>query len=339
MTDTRQDYDQRLNERVSRASRKNPPPPRDLGQKVLTAKELSAMRFAPIKYVVPGIIVEGLTILASKPKIGKSWMMLHAAVAVSRGGYTLGDIHCAEGDALYCALEDNLRRLQSRMTKLFGTQEWPDRLSFKCQMPRLAEGGLQQIKHCITAAKNPRLVIIDTFAMVRAPKKRDQGNYEADYDAVAELRAFASQHGVAVVLVHHLRKQDSDDPFDTVSGTLGLTGAADTILVLKRDTNGIVLHGRGRDLIEIEKAVTFNPHTCVWTIEGEIRQVRNSNQRKAILAAMGEIQLPASPAEIATSAGMSHTNVRQLLLKMIDDGTVTKCDYGKYNLVATQECA
>src|SRR5262249_38352115 len=105
---------------------------RDVGQKVITAKELSAMRFAPIKYVVPGIIVEGLTLLAAKPKMGKSWMMLHAAVAVSRGGFTLGEIHCAEGDVLYCALEDNPRRLQSRMTKLFGMQEWPARLSFRC---------------------------------------------------------------------------------------------------------------------------------------------------------------------------------------------------------------
>ena len=109
---------------------------RGIGNKSLSAKELNAMRFEPIKYVVPGIIVEGLTLLAAKPKMGKSWMMLHASVAVARGGFTLGDIHCIEGDALYCALEDNLRRLQSRMTKLLGTEEWPARLFFfaaKCR--------------------------------------------------------------------------------------------------------------------------------------------------------------------------------------------------------------
>ena len=101
------------------------------------------MRFQPIKYVAPGIIVEGLTLLAAKPKVGKRWMMLHAGLAVARGGFTLGDIHCIEGDVLYCALEDNMRRLQSRLTKLIGiSQPWPKRLRFVCEMPRLADGGL-----------------------------------------------------------------------------------------------------------------------------------------------------------------------------------------------------
>lgn len=85
--------------------------------------------------------------------------------------------------------------------------------------------------------------------MVRSPKKRDESPYEADYATVQELRTLAARHGIAIVLVHHLRKMDSEDAFDTISGTLGLTGAPDTILVLKRDTSGaIILHGRGRDL-------------------------------------------------------------------------------------------
>src|SRR5262249_23042571 len=94
-----------------------------------TAKELRDMRFKAIKYVVPGVIVEGLTLLASKPKKGKSWLMMHAAIAVATGGTTLGGIECEEGDVLYCALEDNPRRLQSRATKLLGiSKEWPERL-------------------------------------------------------------------------------------------------------------------------------------------------------------------------------------------------------------------
>src|SRR5262245_7648782 len=98
-----------------------------------SAETLQHMTFPAIKYVVPGVIVEGLTLLAGKPKVGKSWLLLHAAIAVARGGFTLGDIHCIEGDVLYCALEDNLRRLQSRMLKLMGaTQDWPARLRFKC---------------------------------------------------------------------------------------------------------------------------------------------------------------------------------------------------------------
>ena len=93
-----------------------PPPP----QPVLSAAELMSMTFPPIKYVVPGVMVEGLTFLVGKPGLGKSWLLLHTAIAVARGGFTLGDIHSIEGDVLYCALEDNPRRLKTRLIKLLG---------------------------------------------------------------------------------------------------------------------------------------------------------------------------------------------------------------------------
>jgi AAA domain/CHC2 zinc finger len=101
----------------------------DEQQHVFNAEGLNQMTFSPIKYVVPGYIVEGLTLFAGKPKIGKSWLLLHAAFAVAEGGLTLGNVQCEQGDVLYAALEDNPRRLQSRMTKLFGTQNWPARTS------------------------------------------------------------------------------------------------------------------------------------------------------------------------------------------------------------------
>ena len=329
---------ERLDELIEQAGEWKPPEPYTptSGLHFFKSMELNVMRFEPIKYVVPGIIVEGLTLLAAKPKVGKSWLALHAGVAVAtvNGGFTLGEIHCAEGDVLYCALEDNPRRLQSRMTKLIGgTRGWPPRLTFLCEMPRLAEGGLDVIKQWIKSVPAPRMVIIDTLAMVRAPKKRDETGYDADYNAVKELRALANQYGIAILLIHHQRKAEADDAFDTVSGTLGLTGAVDTILIVKRDSSGnMVLHGRGRDLVEIEKAMTFNPDACTWTIAGELSDVRASSARKDIIAAMREIELPASPAEIATAADMKPNNVKKLLLKMVQDGAVEKANYGKYNL-------
>jgi hypothetical protein len=300
--------------------------------KLTNAEALKTMIFEAIKYVVPGIIVEGLTLLAGKPKIGKSWLLLHTAIAVARGGFTLGDIHCAEGDVLYCALEDNLRRLQSRATKLLGiAQNWPARLDFKCEMPRLANGGIELIRNWIESKPHPRLVIIDTLAMVRAPRKRDENNYEADYAAVLELRKLANETGVAIVLSHHLRKADADDAFDTVSGTLGLTGAPDTVLVLKRDTSGVViLYGRGRDLTEIEMAMSFDKETCLWRIVGDADQVRRSAERGAVLTAIDEADGPIGPNEIAAAANMKAGNVRFLLGKLVKEGAIAKASYGKY---------
>jgi RecA-family ATPase len=304
-----------------------------------SGEELKTMRFDPIKYVVPGIIVEGLTLLAGKPKIGKSWLLLHAAIAVARGGFTLGEIHCPEGEVLYCALEDNLRRLQSRMTKLLGMQQdWPRRVQFQCEMPRLANGGLEYIKQWIASVPNPRLVIIDTLAMVRMPNRKDQSTYDADYNAVLALRQLAYDHDIAVILVHHQRKAEADDAFDTISGTLGLTGAPDTILVLKRDTAGnIILHGRGRDLIEIEKAMSFNPDTCVWTITGDASTVQKTAERRAILEAIRDALEPIGPKDIAETTGLKSANVRQILARMVKDETVQKVERGRYKCDAVMQ--
>jgi AAA domain len=301
-----------------------------------SAEALKTMTFPPIKYVVPGIIVEGLTLFAGKPKIGKSWLMLHASLAVARDGFTLGDIHCIEGDVLYCALEDNERRLQSRLTKLLGiAQDWPARWFYKCEMPRLSSGGLDFIRNWIKSKPKgkARLVVIDTLAMVRAPKKRDETNYDADYAAVLDLRALANETGVAIVLVHHLRKADADDAFDTVSGTLGLTGAPDTVLILKRDTSGtIILHGRGRDLVEIEMAMTFDKETCLWRVAGEADDVRRSTERAAVLAAIEEAGEPVGPNDIASATKMRPGNVRYLILMLVKEGAIEKAGYGKYRI-------
>jgi hypothetical protein len=300
---------------------------------VVNAKRLNQMTFGPIKYVVPDYIVEGLTLFAGKPKVGKSWLLLHVAFAVAEGGFTLGNVQCEQGDVLYCALEDNPRRLQSRLTKLFGTDNWPAKLDFICEMPRLAEGGLDFIKSWIEGAARPRLAIVDTLAMVRMPKRGDQSPYEADYAAVKELREMALKYGIAIVLVHHLRKAEADDVFDTISGTLGLSGAPDTVMIIQRNNSGTTLHAKGRDLIEIEKAIKFDPGTCTWTVLGEAAVIRKSTERTGIVEALQEAgNDPLTPNQIAAHCGMKPVNVRKMLAKLLAEGAIKKASYGKYIL-------
>ena len=297
------------------------------------AEDIANMTFDPIKYVVPEIFVEGLTLFAGKPKTGKSWLLLHAALAVASGGFTLGELHCIEGDVLYCALEDSLRRIKARMVKL-GLQP-PKRLTFCYEMPRLSAGGLDAIREWIASQPNPRLVVIDTLAMVRSPKKQDESTYDSDYAAVLELRKLANETGVAIVVVHHLRKADSDDAFDTISGTLGLTGAPDTIMVLKRDApETYVLHAKGRDLVEIEKAMEFDRDACLWRIAGDAVVIRRSSQRTAVLDAITEAGEPVGPNIIATEIGVRSGSVRRLLGKLVKEGVIEKVKYGKYQMRA-----
>jgi hypothetical protein len=297
-----------------------------------TAPELQGMVFPPVKFVVPGYIVEGLTLFAGKPKLGKSWLVMHAAIAVARGGFTLGNVHCIEGDALYCALEDNPRRLQRRMRKLLGGDPWPPRLSFECSMPRLAAGGIAFVRQWIESKPEARLIIIDTLAKVRDPKGMQESSYEADYASVSELKALADEKGVAIVLVHHVRKMAADDPLDTVSGTTGLTGAVDTVLVLDRDGHGITLHGRGRDIEEVEDAAEFDRQCCLWRIKGKAEDVHRSDERSTILAALKEASEPLSTREITDLCAMNYEAGRKMLTRMARAGDIDRVGRGLFKM-------
>jgi hypothetical protein len=142
---------------------------------IRTAADLRNKVFEPIKWIVRGYITEGASILAGRPKLGKSWLMLAVGLAVSHGGKCLGDIQCDEGDVLYLALEDNERRLQSRITKLIGYgKEWPARFHYVTEWPRAHAGGLDRIRNWIDAVDRPRLIVVDVLAMFRSPRQKDQ---------------------------------------------------------------------------------------------------------------------------------------------------------------------
>jgi len=69
-----------------------------------------------------------LTILAGRPKIGKSGLALNIAIAVASGGLVFGSVQVETGSVLYLALVDTQRRLQSRLEQVLGDDEWPDDL-------------------------------------------------------------------------------------------------------------------------------------------------------------------------------------------------------------------
>lgn len=307
--------------------RQRPPMPTGI-----TAAQLKSKSFKPIAWVIPDLIPDGLTMLAGKPKLGKSWLMLDAAIAVSRGGFVL-DQKCAQGDALYAALEDNERRLKGRMAAVCKSQDWPDRLTFWTEMEKLEDGGLDQLRAWAESVQNPRLIVIDVFSKVRRAKGSQEGLYDADYAAAVPLKKFADETGIAVVIVHHLRKMAADgDPLDMVSGSTGLTGAMDTILVLNRGSEGVTLYGRGRDIPEIEKAVQFDKQTCRWSLLGDASEVHLSSERRAILDALRAEAEPLTPNGIADVTGHVRGSTRRLLFSMLRDGEVVKVGRGKYTL-------
>jgi len=289
----------------------------------LTAGALEGMEFAPARYLLPGFIGEGVTILAGKPKVGKSWLALDIALAVAMGEPVLGAT-ASQGAVLYCALEDNMRRLKGRLKSLRPFGGLPDSLTLWTEMPLIDEGGLDQLKGWILAADNPALIIIDTLAKVRKTKGREESSYEADYKAITPLQRLAMESGVSIIIIHHVRKAPADDPLEAVSGTYGLTGAADCVVTLDKTTKGVTLNGRGRDIEEFAVAVQFNKGTCRCGVLGDADVLQLGHERQELLDYVRIVGRPVSNTELCMGLGRTRKAVSKMVLNMVADGQLVR---------------
>jgi hypothetical protein len=299
---------------------------------VISASELKQKTFQPVRFVLPGYIPEGVTVFAGKPKIGKSWLLYDICIACASDRFVLGSIKPAQGSVLYLALEDSQRRLKRRLAKLYPGDSWPAGLTLATEWQRADVGGIEDIAEWCEEAPNPLLVVVDTLERFRQLAKPGSSAYTTDYLAIAALHKLAHQRGIAIVVIHHVRKMEADDPFDMISGTNGLTGAADTILVIKRQAGNVTLFARGRDIEESETACQFNKSTCRWTLLGDAGEVHGSGQRSAIVDAVraaGEEGMHIS--EIMAAIARSDRNaVDQLLFKMHRDGDLVRVKRATY---------
>jgi hypothetical protein len=306
-------------------------------ERVFTAESLQNKVFPALRYVVPNILPEGLGMLAGRPKIGKSWMALDIALAVATpGGTCLGGLEPDHGDVLYAACEDSERRLQSRITRLAGAyrEGWPKTLHLATGWRRLDQGGVIDIAEWITSVENPRLAILDTLASVK-PIKTNNG-YQEDYAALENLHHLMNNVGIAGLILHHQRKSEAEDPLDTISGTLGLAGCLDTPIVLQGGPAGMTLYVRGRDVVEMEKAVIFDKATCRWSIAGEAADVQRSDTRQKILGVLrGVHPKTMGPSDIAGATGLKPEVVKVRLGGMLADGEVIKTSRGEYSAPPT----
>jgi len=300
---------------------------------VTNTNTIMATHFDPIRWVVPGYLPEGLSILAGRQKLGKTWLALDMAIAVATGGTAMGSIFCDVGDVLYIDLENGHRRIQGRISMLFpGGRNRPDlsRLGWVNDAPDLNKGFIPALQDWLSSVAEPRLVVVDVLQRIKPAGKLGQTSYESDYDAMSALQRWSMERRVGVLCLHHTRKGGADDPLEALSGSNGLSACADTTLLLDRDGTGITLYVRGRDVEERESALTFTGGH--WTLAGSAAEVRRSAERNAILAALRDATEPMSPSEIADVKGMKAGNVRKLLLGMVKVGDVTKVDRGRYGV-------
>jgi hypothetical protein len=230
--------------------------------KGVTAKDLHRMELPKARWVIPNLLPEGLTVLAGKAKIGKSWLALAWSIKHSRSE-----------EVLYLALEDHVLRLKGRLAKLLGEEPSPEKLTFfpSASWPRMNsedDCGLKKLGRWLTDHPGTRLVVIDTLAKFRPQSRFGKASYEEDYAALGPIQELSIKHGVAILTIMHTRKAKAEDLFDEIGGTTGIQGAADTMMVLVRPRKSTTgeLHVTGRDILEFTLPLHWDQASCRWSV-------------------------------------------------------------------------
>jgi hypothetical protein len=236
------------------------------------------------------------------------------------------------GNALYIALEDGARRVQARLRKQTCGQGFPPNMGFAWSWPGMTEGGLQMLGERIQFDELS-LVVIDCLGAWLPPTHKNEDIFRRDYSLIRSIKQVADEHKIAILLIHHTRKAKADDALESVSGSYGLSAAADAIWVLKgaRGQADAVLSISGRDLPEREIAIRFDPATCLWTALGDAAAVCISDERKALLGLLRQCP-PMHPREIASALQKTSDAVRQMLCRAASQGEVRRLSSGQYTL-------
>jgi AAA domain len=308
---------------------------------------LSEQVFPPLQFAVPGIVPAGFSLLVGPPKAGKSWLLLDWLLAVSMGGRALGKIPVGEPrQILYLALEDSDRRMQTRCTALLqGHGSLPRTFAYQTRIQ--SERLIWYIESFVEQYPETGMVAIDTLGRVMLPMLAGETTYQRDYRIGSHLQAITERHPkLAVVVAHHTRKTASSDFVDSVSGTNGLAGAADTIIVLGRDRHSSEgkLSITGRDLDEAEYGLVSEHNGC-WMLEGadlaeaaeaalERHDLDNlSGMMKAILDYVTGHPQGAHSRDMAEKFGKS---AYMYLTRLTEAGHIDKLERGTYILPASK---
>jgi predicted transcriptional regulator len=307
--------------------------------RLVSAREIQEAELPSMEWIIENLLTEGLTILAGKPKVGKSWLSMNLGLSITRGDRALHHFRVKKADVVYCALEDNHRRIQTRLNKILATN--PNNIAPKGfyflkenrDLPKLNEGGIEQLQMLLDDYPDIRLITIDTLGRCRADKgRRDNNIYLADYEMLAELQQFALTNKICVLVVHHTKKGKEDYVFDEISGTTGIAGSADALILLKKDGYNHTLYITGRDLSDAEYSLRFEDNTCTYTILEQQAATNLSPERDEIVTLIRESGRAMRTGEVANQLGKERSTVSRLLQRLHNDGILNRPQYGFYSL-------
>ena len=235
---------------------------RTLGERIteldaVNANELMDMEFQPTGWLIEKLLGKGVYLLAGASKIGKSWLVLWLADRVSKGE-KVWDFKTQPCEVLYVSLEDTAQRIQRRLSEVTGGEA--DRVWIATEAELLGSGFEQQLGNFLTAHPGVGFVIIDTLQRIRQMKS-EKYSYSGDYEVMTALKSIADRFNITILVVHHTRKEESEDAFNMISGTNGLMGCADGAMVLQKPSRigkTATLDVTGREGADLQLRLEFD---------------------------------------------------------------------------------
>ena len=270
----------------------------------------------PPNFVVDTLISQGLHILAGSPKVGKSWLALWLAVTVAKGE-PVWSMTTRQGTTLYLCLEDSVLRIQNRLFEI--TEDAPDSVHFCTECALIGQGLEEQVETFLAAHPDTVLVIIDTLQMVRPIH---DATYANDYRDLSVLKRLADKHGIAILLIHHLRKEKAEDVFHRISGTTAISGAVDSSFTLVEEKRG---SGRAR-LTCVGRDIEYREN--VWELVSDSREepVLRENRIVVLLSAFMSTRtiFIGTPTELSEkidpdkSEGVTPKKISRMILQSVE---------------------
>lgn len=311
------------------------PPPETLTQ-------LLAAHIPPPLQLVTNLLHEGMLLFGGKSKRGKSWLMFDLALSLATGGYGFRHFDCpAPRPVLFLALEDGRARLQGRARAIQSHLTTADNFHLRYAFPPLAEGGCELLAHEIEQHRYG-LVVIDVLAKLESSGKQGEKNYHEVYEMFTPLQALRQQHPFCLAMLTHLRKQDADDAFDSLLGSVAYQGAQDVLWVLERKPKDdfAFLHIRDKDAEDKTIALRFlDGH---WEYVGEGEEYELDKERRQILKVLADEKTPMTIQNIMKAANIPearYPRVRQILMALVKDDMLHRTQRGLYaaSIRAAQE--
>jgi len=278
---------------------------------LVSGRELQKKDLPPIQYAVERMIPEGYSIMSAPFKYGKSWFSLELCLAVAAGDPFLG-MQTMKGAAVYIALEDCDKFAQDRLNMVLDGREAPEGFYYIYDnVPTLDDGFIDYLNDMADIIKNSdqdlRLVVIDILAKVEYQAKRGETAYKCDYRTGGALKQWADDHQISVVAITHTTKTiHPDDVFMNTTGTNGVTGAADAIITIAKESRTVkegILAITGRRVIESYHQVFLNGF--IWENLGEVDpETMQIDKKKRELEAKKKAYL--------------ESNIRKAIIKIAD---------------------